>query len=100
MFLVAAEILKMKDPIAELESLGLYMATVLAGLAIHGLIILPLLYVVFVRRNPITYIAGMMQALVTAFGTASRYVGLPFHHHQPGCIHSKACCCYPAIVMT
>lgn len=55
-----------------LESLGLYMVTVLSGLAIHGLMILPLLYFIFVRRNPYKYISGVTQALFTALGTSSR----------------------------
>lgn len=77
MFLVAAEIVKMKDPVEELKALGLYMVTVLAGLGIHGLIVLPLLYYVFVRKNPFLYMAGVAQALVTALGTSSSSATLP-----------------------
>lgn len=72
MFLVASEVLGMKDPIAEIEALGMYMVTVLSGLAIHGGIVLPLIYLVVVRKNPFKYLLGTLQALVTAFGTASR----------------------------
>ena len=42
MFLVAAKIVEMDDPVKVLGQLGLYTGTVLAGLAIHGFIILPL----------------------------------------------------------
>ena len=73
MFLIAAEVVKMEDPVAELEALGLYMATVLTGLAIHGFIFLPLLYFAVVRKNPLKYIYGLLQAMATALGTASRY---------------------------
>lgn len=72
MFLIAAQIIEMDDPIKELEALGLYMATVLAGLAIHSILILPFLYFLMVRKNPYKYLYGVLQALVTAFGTASR----------------------------
>ena len=72
MFLVAREILHMEDPVEELRSLGLYMLTVLTGLGIHGFIILPLIFFFFTRKNPYTYLVGVLQAIVTAFGTASR----------------------------
>jgi solute carrier family 1 (high affinity glutamate transporter) protein 1/solute carrier family 1 (high affinity glutamate transporter) protein 3 len=72
LFLVAAEIIEMEDPMKELEQLGLYILTVLAGLAIHGLIIIPLLYLVITRRNPFKYLYNVLQALITALGTASR----------------------------
>ena len=62
----------MTDPVAELKALGLYIATVMTGLVIHGFIILPLLYFLFVRKNPVRYIYGILQAMATALGTASR----------------------------
>ncbi len=62
----------MADPSTAVQQLGLYVATVLAGLAIHGVVILPLVYLVFVRRNPFRFVWGLMEALLTAFGTASR----------------------------
>jgi Na+/H+-dicarboxylate symporter len=55
----------------ELQALGWYAATVLGGLAIHALVVLPLLLLFFARRNPVRYAAGMGQAVLTAFGTAS-----------------------------
>ena len=70
--MVASEIVNMTDPVAELQALGLYIATVMTGLVIHGFIILPLLYFLFVRKNPVRYIYGILQAMATALGTASR----------------------------
>ncbi|HEX4996854.1 MAG TPA: dicarboxylate/amino acid:cation symporter [Terriglobia bacterium] len=55
----------------ELRRLGAYALTVLLGLAIHALITLPATLALFGRRNPARYAAGMAEALVTAFGTAS-----------------------------
>ncbi|ELU03325.1 hypothetical protein CAPTEDRAFT_6024 [Capitella teleta] len=77
LFLVASEIIEMEDPVGELESLGLYIATVMTGLAIHGIIILPLMYFVIVRKNPYTYLYRTLQALLTALGTASSSATLP-----------------------
>ena len=55
-----------------LEKLGLYMVTVITGLLIHAFIILPLLYFIVVRKNPFRFLAGMRDAAVFAFGSASR----------------------------
>ena len=55
----------------EIQRLGMYSVTVLAGLAIHSLVTLPLLLWLMARRNPLRYLAGMSEALVTALGTAS-----------------------------
>jgi Na+/H+-dicarboxylate symporter len=77
MFLIAAQIVAMNDLIKELERLGMYMVTVLTGLFIHGCITLQVLLVVFGRRNPLKWAYGLMQALLTAFGTASSNATLP-----------------------
>ena len=60
-----------------LAALGVYLATVTAGLAIHALILLPLLYWVLARTNPYRYMARVAQPLLTAFATASSAATLP-----------------------
>eukprot|EP00698_Gefionella_okellyi_P022506 TRINITY_DN7474_c0_g1_i1.p1 TRINITY_DN7474_c0_g1~~TRINITY_DN7474_c0_g1_i1.p1 ORF type:complete len:485 (+),score=108.28 TRINITY_DN7474_c0_g1_i1:58-1512(+) len=60
-----------------LAALGLYVVTVLSGLLVHAVITLPLLYLIFLRRNPFRYLLGVGQALMTAFGTASSSATLP-----------------------
>jgi len=62
---------------AEVHKLGWYMLTVLGGLAIHVLIVLPGIYWIIKRRNPFRYMLGMAQALLTAFSTASSAATLP-----------------------
>jgi Na+/H+-dicarboxylate symporter len=59
------------------ESLGFYFIVVLAGLAIHAFISLPLLLKFIGRLNPIIHFKGMTSALLTAFSTCSSMVTLP-----------------------
>jgi len=56
---------------AEIQRLGLYAVTVLTGLGLHAFVTLPILLVLFAKRNPFRYLAGMSEALITAAGTAS-----------------------------
>lgn len=71
-FLVAGKILDMQDPSTLGKKLGWYGVTVLAGLFIHGLILLPLFYFLLTRKNPFSYIRGLLQAMVIALATSSR----------------------------
>jgi Na+/H+-dicarboxylate symporter len=59
------------------QAIGLFMVTVIAGLAIHGGVVLPLTLLVFGRANPLSYANAMRQALMTAFGTDSSSATLP-----------------------
>lgn len=59
------------------ESLAEYVVIVLAGLAIHAFITLPLVLFVTTRVNPYKFIWAMRPALLMAFGTASSMATLP-----------------------
>ena len=57
--------------------LGKYVLSVVVGLSIHGLIVLPLILFLFAKRNPIHYVRHLSKALLTAFSTASSSATLP-----------------------
>ncbi|XP_059175720.1 excitatory amino acid transporter 3-like [Physella acuta] len=76
-FLIASKFILTKDIGGVLSDMGMYMATVLGGLAIHGIVTLPVLYVIFTRKNPVRFAANMAKALCTAWGTASSSATLP-----------------------
>ncbi|XP_074035138.1 excitatory amino acid transporter 1 isoform X2 [Leptinotarsa decemlineata] len=76
-FLVASEVLQMDDIGKVMASLGWYFFTVCLGLAIQGFVILPILYFLLTRKNPVRFIQNMGVAIVTAFGTASSSATLP-----------------------
>ena len=61
----------------ELIAVGKYSATVLLGLGLHAVVILPLLLLFLGRRNPVNYFKGMATALLNAFSTASSSATLP-----------------------
>uniref|UniRef100_A0A2K5S792 Amino acid transporter n=1 Tax=Cebus imitator TaxID=2715852 RepID=A0A2K5S792_CEBIM len=71
-FLIAGKILEMDDPRAVGKKLGFYSITVVCGLVLHGLFILPLLYFLITKKNPIVFIRGILQALLIALATSSR----------------------------
>lgn len=57
--------------------LARYVLSVVAGLLIHGLIVLPIILILFAKRNPLEYIRHLGKALITAFSTASSSATLP-----------------------
>lgn len=72
--LIAAKLAGMGDIGKAFEMLGYVMGTAVAGLFIHGVIVLPLIYFIFTRKNPIIYIKNLSDAIATAYGTDSRLV--------------------------
>ena len=61
----------------EFMALGKYALTVIGGLLIHGVIILPLLLWIFTKRSPLKWFMGVGHPLLTAFSTASSSATLP-----------------------
>ncbi|XP_077110653.1 excitatory amino acid transporter 5-like [Ranitomeya variabilis] len=76
-FLIAGKILEMEDPYVIGRKLGLYAQGLLAGLTIHGVFLLPLLYLIITRKNPFSFIKGILQALLIALATSSSSATLP-----------------------
>jgi len=63
--------------LAELAKIGKFAFTVVGGLLIHGLLILPIILYLVTGRNPLAFFKGAGQALTTAFSTASSSATLP-----------------------
>ncbi|NNE00592.1 MAG: dicarboxylate/amino acid:cation symporter [Pirellulaceae bacterium] len=61
----------------ELSQIGWYFGTVVIGLGIHALLVLPLIFWIVRRENPYRFMMQMSQALLTAFSTASSSATLP-----------------------
>lgn len=63
--------------LAELAKIGKYVGTVLSALLVHGLVVLPTILYIITKRNPFTYFQNVVEALTTAFSTASSSATLP-----------------------
>jgi Na+/H+-dicarboxylate symporter len=63
--------------VSMIEHLGIYMLTVLSGLAIHIFITLPLILKLLGKVNPFLHFKAMSLPLITAFSTSSSSATLP-----------------------
>ncbi|XP_023244102.1 excitatory amino acid transporter-like [Centruroides sculpturatus] len=77
MSLIIGKIMSISNLALTAQQLGMYMLTVITGLMIHAVITLPGIYFAFTRKNPLTFFKGMLQAWITALGTASSAATLP-----------------------
>ena len=78
MALIGGIVAENRGSIEELvSSLALYSLTVIIGLLIHAVIILPVILKLFTNKKPVEYFLNMGHALTTAFTTASSSATLP-----------------------
>uniref|UniRef100_A0A1I7YQX8 Amino acid transporter n=1 Tax=Steinernema glaseri TaxID=37863 RepID=A0A1I7YQX8_9BILA len=75
--LIAAKILGIANLAETAKMLGIYMLTVIIGLAVHLFVTIPLIYFAISRKNPYKFMQGLLQAALTALGTASSAATLP-----------------------
>lgn len=75
--LIAAKLAGMSNIGQAFQMLGYLMGTAIAGFFLHGIIVIPLIYFVFTRKNPIIYIKNLSDAIATAYGTDSSAATLP-----------------------
>ncbi|CAG5115423.1 unnamed protein product [Candidula unifasciata] len=86
MCLVATQFIAAKDIWSIVAGLGRFMGVVVAGLVIHGMIALPLIYFFCTGKNPLHLAINTSRALATAFSTSSSSATLPV---TMGCLINK-----------
>ena len=75
--LIAASICRACDLGGTLGALGLWVATILLGLALQGGLVLPTVLWGCTRKNPWAALKGFSRAIVLGFGTSSSSAALP-----------------------
>jgi Na+/H+-dicarboxylate symporter len=77
-FGIVAKVVAEQDNLLELFStMGQYMFVVILALAVHSIIILPLIIKLIGKSNPWLHFKAMREALITAFSTSSSSATLP-----------------------
>ncbi|XP_037544538.1 excitatory amino acid transporter 3-like [Nematolebias whitei] len=76
LFMIAEHVVEVRDWQTILK-LGKFMAVVITGLIVHSVVVLPLIYLVCVRRNPFKIIRGVSPALLTAVLISSSSATFP-----------------------
>ncbi|XP_034554680.1 excitatory amino acid transporter 3-like isoform X2 [Notolabrus celidotus] len=71
MFLITKHVVEVHDW-ENTSQLAKFIAVVLLGLVVHGVILLPLIFFLFTRQSPMAMIKGISPALLTALLTSSR----------------------------
>jgi Na+/H+-dicarboxylate symporter len=76
-FLIYSKLLEMDNILGVFAKLGVYALTVSGGIIFHGFVILPTIFFLLTKKNPIKFTGNMTQAIATAFGTSSSSATLP-----------------------
>lgn len=75
--IVAKQVAENSNLMELMTRLGFYMLIVIAALAIHSMVILPLLVKFIGKSNPLKHFKAMRTPLITAFSTSSSSATLP-----------------------
>ncbi|KAK7104077.1 excitatory amino acid transporter 2-like [Littorina saxatilis] len=75
--LIAKAIGSSKDLVAVFKGLGLFVLAEVIGNFVTGIVFIALIYLVFMRKNPLTYLVGASRAVITGIASASSAVAMP-----------------------
>ena len=91
--LIAASMLRACNLGSTLAALGLWLATIFAGLLIQAGAVMPAMLWAITKQGPLPVLRGFSQALVMGFGTSSSTAALPVRTYlRTGSAQQDACC--------
>ena len=70
--MIASSVISMVDPVDGLIALLGYFFTILAALIVHFFVALPIVYLIFTRKNPYKYMYGCLKAFGMACASNNR----------------------------
>ena len=70
---MASKILSTEDLGSVTAQLGMFALTIVVGVLLYQFVILQVAYVVILRKNPVLFYRGLLQAGFAAFVTSSTY---------------------------
>ncbi|XP_011309108.1 excitatory amino acid transporter isoform X1 [Fopius arisanus] len=74
---IAGKILGVNDLALVMSQLAWFIVTVVVGVFFYQLVVMQLIYLAIVRKNPFKFYAGLAQGTLTAFAMASTAAALP-----------------------
>ncbi|XP_046585419.1 excitatory amino acid transporter-like [Haliotis rubra] len=77
MSLIMGQIMSTADIMETGQTVAVYVASVLCGLAVHSVVVLPAMYFILTSQNPYVIYLRSLPALLTAFATSSSAATLP-----------------------
>ncbi|XP_058795428.1 excitatory amino acid transporter isoform X2 [Phymastichus coffea] len=78
---IAGKILGVVDISLVMSQLAWFIITIVLGVFFYQLVIIQLIYLVIVKKNPFKFYAGLAQGTLTAFAMASTAAALPVTFH-------------------
>ncbi|CAG9859990.1 unnamed protein product [Phyllotreta striolata] len=77
--IIAGKLLSVADVLLVITQLGWFVATIIVGVYLYQLVILQLIYLIILRKNPFKYYFSFMPSTITAFAAASAAAALPLN---------------------
>lgn len=84
--LIACKLVEVPNLSLTTSQLAMFIITVACGVAIYQFIVLQLIYLVVVKRNPFLFYRQLLTPMLTAFATASTAAALPLTYN---CMEEK-----------
>ncbi|KAJ8298790.1 hypothetical protein KUTeg_022850 [Tegillarca granosa] len=75
--LIASSIAQIKDIDTTFKSLGVFVGGYTLGIAIHQLLVIPVLWLIVMRTNPFKFLLTAFRPWITVFAPPSSAVGIP-----------------------